>query len=183
MTKMIRLNDLNTTDTFKNGIFQFYIDAPGCSCIVYFAKADSPFRTLCLKILSNLSKSQNSTDFLRSADAVTTACSLITNQNLGKKKLDLVTQTMKILIVNVVHADPSLTESEERHCISIICLLANDSCNRAKIRWSGAIKRIIEVAKNTKCDDTLSMVMSIESRPINVDEIIGRFFFLLLKRS
>lgn len=64
-------------------IFQFYIDAPGCSCIVFFAKADSPFRTLCLKILSNLSKSQNSPDFLRSADAITTACSLITNQNLG----------------------------------------------------------------------------------------------------
>ncbi|XP_037028939.1 uncharacterized protein LOC119069138 [Bradysia coprophila] len=118
-------------------IYDFYIEASGCSCIVYFAKADSPFRTLCLKILSNLSKSQNSTDFLRSADAITTACSLITNQNLV----------------------PPLSESEERHCISIICLLANDSCNRAKIRMSGAIKRIIEVAKNTKCDDTLSMIL------------------------
>lgn len=59
----------------------------------------------------------------------------------------------------IYHTDPPLSESEERHCISIICFLAGDSCNRAKIRISGAFKRIIEVAKNTKCDDTLSMVI------------------------
>lgn len=58
----------------------------------------------------------------------------------------------------IFHIEPSLSESEERHCISIICLLAGDSCNRAKIRMSGAFKRIIEVAKNTNCDDTLAMV-------------------------
>ncbi|KAJ6637654.1 hypothetical protein Bhyg_10385 [Pseudolycoriella hygida] len=118
-------------------IYDFYVDAPGCSCIVFFAKADSPFRALCLKILSNLSKSQISIEFLRSADAITTACNLITSQSL----------------------DPPLSESEERQCISIICLLANDSCNRAKIRMSGAFKRIIEVAKDTQCDDTLSMIL------------------------
>lgn len=55
--------------------------------------------------------------------------------------------------------EPALTEAEERHCISIICFLATDACNRAKIRMSGAFSRIMEIAKNTKCDVVLTMIL------------------------
>lgn len=55
--------------------------------------------------------------------------------------------------------DPPLTEVEERHCITIICLLAGDACNRAKIRISGAFGRIMDIAKHTKCDVVLTTIL------------------------
>lgn len=54
---------------------------------------------------------------------------------------------------------PPLSEAEEKHCISIICFLAGDACNRAKIRMSGAFTRIVEIAKNTKCNMVLTMIL------------------------
>lgn len=54
---------------------------------------------------------------------------------------------------------PPLSEVEERHCISIICLLAGDACNRAKIRISGAFTRIMDIAKHTKCDTVLTTIL------------------------
>ena len=65
-------------------VLQFYENEQGCSCIVFLAKHDSPFRSQALKILSNLSKSQSSNQFLSRADAVTTACHLMTMDDLGK---------------------------------------------------------------------------------------------------
>lgn len=75
---------------------------------------------------------------LNEADAVTTACSLITTTDLAKP----------------------LTESEERHCVCVICFLADDACNRAKIRKSGAFKHLLELAKNTTSDSLLTMVIT-----------------------
>lgn len=75
-------------------------------------------------------------NILNEADAVTTACRLITAQ-------DLVTP---------------LDESEERHCVCVICFLADDACNRAKIRQSGAFKRLLQMAKDTTSDSLLIMV-------------------------
>lgn len=114
---------------------QFYQNKDSSSCITFCANADSPYRSQALKILSNLSKSSGK-NILNEADAVTTACYLITAQ-------ELTTQ---------------LNESEERHCVCVICFLADDACNRAKIRKSGAFKRLLELAKNTTSDSLLTMV-------------------------
>lgn len=107
------------------------------SCITFFARGDSPFRTHSLKILSNLAKS-SAQQILNEADAMTTVCNLITAIDLTKP----------------------LSASEERHCICVICLLAEDSCNRAKVRKSGAFKHLLQVAKNTDNDYLLTMVIS-----------------------
>lgn len=117
---------------------QFYAHRNSISCIVCFAKDGSPFRAQSLKILSSLCKS-NGQELLCSSDtdAVSVACQLLTRT-----------------------LEQSLTDSEERHCVTIICMLAHDSCNRAKIRTSGAFKRILDLAKNTSSDSLLSMVSS-----------------------
>lgn len=105
------------------------------SCITFFARGDSPYRTHSLKILSNLAKSSGQ-KILNEADAMTTVCNLVTATNLTK----------------------ALSSSEERHCICVICFLADDSCNRAKVRKSGAFKHLLQVAKNTDSDSLLKMV-------------------------
>lgn len=109
-----------------------------CHCIVYLARPDSPLRAVALRILSNLAKSVSaSTEYLSKADAITAACRLITHDGL----------------------EPPLSETEERHCIAVVCLLASDACNRAKIRISGAFTRIMEIAKRTKCNAVLTSIL------------------------
>lgn len=111
------------------------------SCITFFARGDSPYRTHSLRILSNLAKSHGQ-KILNEANAMTTVCNLITATELTKE----------------------LNSSEERYCICVICLLADDSCNRAKVRKSGAFKHLLQVAKNTDNDPLLIMVwISIKS--------------------
>lgn len=106
------------------------------SCITFFARGDSPYRTHSLRILSNLAKSHGQR-ILNEADAMTTVCNLITANDLTK----------------------ALNNSEERYCICVICLLADDSCNRAKVRKSGAFKHLLHVAKTTDNDPLLIMVI------------------------
>lgn len=101
----------------------------------FCATASSPFRSQALKILSNLSKS-NGNNILNEPDVITTACNLITSSELAKP----------------------LSESEERHCVNIVCFLAFDACNRAKIRKSGAFKRLLEIARDTQSDSLLTTV-------------------------
>lgn len=107
------------------------------SCISFFARGDSPYRTHSLKILSNLAKSSGQ-KILNEADAMTTVCNLITSNDLNKV----------------------LSTTEERYCICVICYLAGDSCNRAKVRKSGAFKHLLQIAKNTDNDALLTMVMN-----------------------
>lgn len=107
------------------------------SCIAFCANADSSYRAHALKILSNLSQPDGQ-NVLNEADAVTTACHLITSQELSTP----------------------LSEAEEKDCVRVICFLADDACNRAKIRKSGAFKRLLELAKNTTNDSLLKMVTS-----------------------
>lgn len=115
--------------------FQFLRIQDSGGCITFFAQGDSPYRMHSLKILSNLAKSSGQ-KILNEADAMTTVCNLVTAPNLEKK----------------------LTQSEERHCICVICFLADDSCNRAKVRKSGAFRHLLQVAKNTDNDSLLTMV-------------------------
>lgn len=107
------------------------------SCITFFARGDSPQRTHSLKILSNLVKS-NGQRILIEADAMATVCNLITSTELNKP----------------------LSTTEQRYCICVICFLAGDACNRAKVRKSGAFKHLLQIAKNTDNDALLTMVMN-----------------------
>lgn len=51
-----------------------------------------------------------------------------------------------------------LSESELQNCLSIICMLSGDACNRAKIRRSGALQQLLERAKNYSTLKEMSMV-------------------------
>lgn len=128
----------------------------GCQCIVSFARPDSPLRGVALRILASLAKGVPAADeHLSRADAITAACRLITHAGL----------------------EPALSETEERHCIAVICALASSACNRAKIRISGAFTRIMEIAKQTKCDTVLkSILMGLKHFQydlISIDQMIG----------
>lgn len=61
-------------------------------------------------------------------------------------------------LVTATDLNKALSVAEERYCICVICLLADDSCNRAKVRKSGAFKHLLRVAKNTDNDPLLTMV-------------------------
>lgn len=127
----IKNNDKKIDDHFQ------FMHVPHCgSCITFFARGDGPYRTHSLKILSNLAKSSGQ-KILNEADAMTTVCNLITSTDLNK----------------------ALSTAEERYCICVICYLAGDSCNRAKVRKSGAFKHLLQIAKNTDNDALLTMVM------------------------
>lgn len=122
------------------GITQFAANKDSVSCMICFGSETSPFRAQSLKMLSNFSKTHGRSLLCTSdTDAASMACLLITARTLARP----------------------LSDTEERHCVSIICQLAYDSCNRAKIRRSGAFKRILELAKNTTSDALLSMVITL----------------------
>lgn len=75
---------------------------------------------------------------------------------------------------------PRLTEAEERYCVNIICFLSGDACNRAKIRTSGALRRLMLIVKNTKCDTILSTVCNEGSVLISEPIVYIRYFLQIL---
>lgn len=116
---------------------------PQCiSCITFFVRIENNYRAYALKILSNLAK-LGDRKILNDADTMTTVCDLITAPHLAKP----------------------LTDIEERYCINVICRLADDACNRAKVRKSGAFKHLLSVAKNTTNDSLLTMVTTLYEQP------------------
>lgn len=107
------------------------------SCITFFVRNDSDHRTHALRVLSNLARLSDKR-ILNDADTMTTVCDLLTASNLAKP----------------------LTDLEERYCVNVICCLADDACNRAKIRKSGAFRHLLHLAKTTTSDSLLTKVSS-----------------------
>ncbi|KAL5285041.1 ARMC5 family protein [Megaselia abdita] len=112
-------------------------NALGLSCVVFFADDKNVCRGFSLKILSNFSKNFAAFEALSSASAILSACELLTSSSL----------------------ENPLTESEMRHCINIICLLAGDACNRAKIRRSGSLRKLLNIAKTSKSTGEISLIL------------------------
>lgn len=109
----------------------------GLSCVVFFADDKNIFRSFSLKILSNFSKNFAAFEALSSASAILSACELLSSSGLEKP----------------------LSESESRHCINIICLLAGDACNRAKIRRSGTLRKLLNIAKTSSSTGEISLIL------------------------
>lgn len=109
----------------------------GLSCVVFIADDKNPLRGFSLKILSNFSKNFAAFEALSSASAILSACELLTSSSLEKP----------------------LTDSETRHCINIICLLAGDACNRAKIRRSGTLRKLLNIAKTSNSTPEISLIL------------------------
>lgn len=107
------------------------------AAVVFFASEENPYRATALKILSNFSKSIGAIHALGAADAVVAACELLVGRNMTKP----------------------LSESETRHCINVICMLSGDACNRSKIRRSGAIGKLLNIARGTKSHTEISSIL------------------------
>lgn len=115
---------------------QLYSNCDGYLCLAFLADEDSPFRANALKVLSNLVSNVSARMALGSADVIILATNLLTSTKL-KKPLD---------------------SGEVRYCIRIICLLTGDSCNRAKIRYSGALVELLNRARVTECEKEFGIV-------------------------
>ncbi|XP_055906051.1 uncharacterized protein LOC129941449 [Eupeodes corollae] len=107
------------------------------AAVVFFASDDNPYRATALKILSNFSKNPSAIHALGTADAIVSACELLIYRNLPKP----------------------LSESEIRHCINVICMLSGDACNRSKIRRSGAIGKLLDIARTSKSHTEISSIL------------------------
>ncbi|XP_055847887.1 uncharacterized protein LOC129913306 [Episyrphus balteatus] len=107
------------------------------AAVVFFASEDNPYRATALKILSNFSKSLGAIHALGAADAIVAACELLVCRNMAKP----------------------LSASEIRHCINVICMLSGDACNRSKIRRSGAIGKLLDMARTSKSHTEISSIL------------------------
>ncbi|XP_036323046.1 uncharacterized protein LOC118736971 [Rhagoletis pomonella] len=107
------------------------------AAITFFITEENPQRGVALKIISNFSKQLDSFHMLSSADAVLAACELLVAENMTRP----------------------LTESEKRHCIHIICMLSPDACNRAKIRRSGALRKLIAMVRDSQSNTEKSQIL------------------------
>lgn len=96
--------------------------------IVYLTKKDCKYRSVALKILSNIAKLPGAFYILSSSDAIFAACELLTCKK----------------------STHQLNSNEIRYCINIISILSTDACNRSKIRRSGILKELIHILRDSK---------------------------------
>ncbi|XP_062565118.1 uncharacterized protein LOC134227556 [Armigeres subalbatus] len=105
----------------------------GMKCLVFLCSESSQFRTLALKIVYHLASNPDAIAKLTACDVITMASDLIMYANLD--------------------------DSEKRYCISVICLLAKEACNRGHIRRSGALQTLMKLAKQCKESHELSIIL------------------------
>jgi len=112
-----------------------YADGLGIECLLFLIEESPKFRVSCLKILSNLSFSSNSQEFLGiNNELITTISSLL----MKYETLDI---------------------NEQKYCLEILCLSTENSCNRLKLKRSGAFKILLSIASTSKIQDELNLLI------------------------
>lgn len=112
-----------------------YADGLGIECLLFLIEESPKFRVSCLKILSNLSFSSNSQEYLGiNNELITTISSLL----MKYETLDL---------------------NEQKYCLEILCLSTENSCNRLKLKRSGAFKILLSIASTSKIQDELNLLI------------------------
>ncbi|XP_059610964.1 uncharacterized protein LOC132257920 [Phlebotomus argentipes] len=115
-------------------------DGSGYKCLVALGRSGNQFRGIVLSILSTMVFNRTNRDHIGCANAVTMASELLQRNDSED-------------------AENCLTAAEIRYCVNLICLLAQDSCNRAKIRHSGALKKLLQRFRETECRQERDMIM------------------------
>lgn len=116
-----------------------YADGFGISCLIFLADESSKFRSMSLKIISNLSSNTHAQEYLAiNNDLVSNVADLLLNTDQLEKPLDL---------------------NEQKFCINILCLSSENSCNRAKLRRSGVFKSLLNIANTTCCEKELALLI------------------------
>lgn len=116
---------------------QVYGNGTGYANLIFLALEKSKFRSLALKVLENLSCNSWAQGFLSSNNLILYVSNLLIND----KNLEVPLET-----------------NEQRYCVKIICFSSENACNRNKLKRSGVMKILLEIAKNTTCLNQLGMV-------------------------
>jgi hypothetical protein len=111
---------------------QMYGNGYGYTNLIFLSLEKCKFRSLALKVLSNLSSNTWAQGFLSSNDLILHASQLL--------------------------IDNRIDSNEQNYCVNIVCLSAENACNRNKIRRSGVLKTLLEIARTTVCIKQLGMV-------------------------
>ncbi|XP_070503356.1 uncharacterized protein Rnb [Chironomus tepperi] len=112
-----------------------YADGLGIECLLFLIEESPKFRGSCLKILSNLSFSSNSQEFLGINNEL---ISTISNLLMKYETLDL---------------------NEQKHCLEILCLSSQNSCNRLKLKRTGVFKILLSIAATSKIQEELNLLI------------------------
>lgn len=116
-----------------------YADGMGITCLLFLVEESSKFRESCLKILSNLSYSPNSNEFL----------------GVNNELIPVISN----LLINSQTLDKPLESNEQKYCLEIVCLSTENSCNRLKLKRSGVFKTMLSIAATTKISDELNLLI------------------------
>lgn len=116
-----------------------YADGFGITCLMFLAGESCKFRSMALKVISNLSSDNLAQEYLTiNNDLITNVASLLLKSEELEKPLDF---------------------SEKRYCINILCLSSENVCNRGKLRRSGVFKSLLSIANTSSCYQELSLII------------------------
>lgn len=112
-----------------------YADGLGIECLLFLIEESPKFRGSCLKILSNLSFSSNSHEYLG-----------INNELIP---------TISSLLMKY----ETLELNEQKHCLEILSLSTENSCNRLKLKRSGVFKILLLLLFTSKIQEELNLLI------------------------
>lgn len=116
-----------------------YADGFGISCLMFLADETNKYRSMSLKIISNLSSNTLAQEYLAiNNDLISNVSNLLLNSDQLEKPLDI---------------------NEQKYCINILCLSSENACNRGKLRRSGVFKSLLLIANSTTCDKELALLI------------------------
>lgn len=116
-----------------------YADGFGISCLMFLADETNKYRSMSLKIISNLSSNTLAQEYLAiSNDLISNVSNLLLNSDQLERPLDI---------------------NEQKYCINILCLSSENACNRGKLRRSGVFKSLLLIANSTTCDKELALLI------------------------
>lgn len=116
-----------------------YADAFGIHCLMFLAGESNKFRSTSLNIISNLSSNPSAQEYLGiNNDLVSIVADLLLNSDQLEKPLEL---------------------NEKKFCINILCLSAENACNRGKLRRSGVFRSLLSIANTTTCDKEIALLI------------------------
>lgn len=116
-----------------------YADGFGISCLMFLADDTNKYRSMSLKIISNLSSNTLAQEYLAiNNDLISNVSNLLLNSDQLEKPLDI---------------------NEQKYCINILCLSSENACNRGKLRRSGVFKSLLLIANSTTCDKELALLI------------------------
>lgn len=128
-------------------------------CLLFYCTAESPFRDTALHIVSSVSYNRAARYEVGTANGVDIILNLLKNPAEGEKETIFISRyPSSNQLLSPSDAAP-LTANEYKYCMNIICLLAGDSCNRAKIRYCGGMRILLRRFRDTENQSERDMIL------------------------